>query len=313
MQQKADSLFQEQITAWPLLGANWKLLDAALLKRFEFDGFSIQVQYNPKRITSSSAKVDRVSIEGRPCFLCRANRPPEEDFLAFGDDYEMLCNPFPIFRQHYTLAKVDHTPQVIDTEFSRMLDLSKDLPELVIFYNAPGSGASAPDHMHFQAGSRGFLPIENELDNLIGRYGRCLHTGGMAEVTAIDDGLRRFLVLESESKVALERAFTHISTFLRQLSGGEEPMLNILAYFRKKWQILLFPREKHRPWQYFEEGEKNILLSPASVDMGGMMITPLEKDFQKISRDHIADIFAQIGLSEKNFDDLNSFLMDRLA
>ncbi len=312
MQEKANRLFQEQIFGWPLLGANWEKLDSALLKSFDFECFTIRVQFNPKRITSSAAKVDSASIEERPCFLCRANRPPEEESLAFGSDYEILCNPFPIFKKHYTIAKVDHTPQVIDPEFSRLLDLSRELPELVIFYNAPACGASAPDHMHFQAGNRGFMPIEDELESLLKKYGTCLSSPEECQVSVVDDGLRRFLVLESDRKESLERAFEHISTFMRQLRDGEEPMLNILAYFHKKWQVLVFPRKKHRPWQFFEEGASNILLSPASVDMGGVMITPLEKDFLKISQADIQDIYAQIGPSAGQFEKLSSYLIKKL-
>lgn len=313
MQQKANKLFHEQISGWPLLGANWQKLDSALIKSFDFEGFTIRVQFNPKRFISSAAKVDRVSIEERLCFLCVDNRPPEEESLAFGSDYEILCNPFPIFNKHYTIARVDHTPQVIDPEFPRMLDLSRELPELVLFYNAPGCGASAPDHMHFQAGNQGFLPIEDEVESLMERYGKNLSPDEECKVMAVNDGLRSFLVLESKNKTALETAFFFISSFMREHINEDEPMLNILAYFRDQWQILVFPREKHRPWQFFEEGEKNILLSPASVDMGGVMITPLEKDFLKISRDDIADIFSQIGLSEGRFEKLKAYLKEKLS
>lgn len=313
MQRKVNKLFRDQISDWPLLGANWKQLDAVLLKRFDFDGFSIKVQFNPKRITSSAAKVDRLSIEERPCFLCPANRPPEEDFVAYGKDYEILCNPFPIFKQHYTIAHVNHIPQVIDSGFSALLDLSRDLPELAVFYNAPACGASAPDHMHFQAGLQGSMPMEDELDKLLENHGKSIVESEEFQLSSVDDGLRRFLVMEADRKAPMEQAFTHVSAFMRQLMDGEEPMLNILALYRGKWQILIFPREKHRPWQFFEEGEKNILLSPASVDMGGLMITPLEKDFHKINRDDIADIFRQICLNARHFGELQLFIKDKLS
>lgn len=312
MQQEVNRLFREQIDGWPLLGTNWKQLDAVLLKRFDFDGFSIKVQFNPKRITSSAAKVDRISIRERPCFLCRANRPLEEDFVAYGKDYEILCNPFPIFRQHYTIAHVNHIPQVIDSAFSSLLDLSRDLPELTVFYNAPACGASAPDHLHFQAGLRGAMPIEEELDVLIQKHGSGLIGGKAFQLGSVDDGLRRFLVMEADRKEPLERCFSEISTFLRSFAHGDEPMLNILALYREKWQILIFPRAKHRPWQFFEEGEGNILLSPAAVDLGGLMITPLEKDFHKISSADIADIFRQICLDAEHFKKLQVFIKDRL-
>lgn len=313
IQQKARQLFEDQIIRWPPLVANWGKFDAVLENTFSFDGFTIKVQFNPKRITSSAAKVDGDSIKKRPCFLCASNRMPEQDYLAFGKDYEILCNPFPIFRKHYTIAKTEHTPQVIDPEFPHLLDISRELPELVVFYNAPSCGASAPDHMHFQAGSCGLMPIEDEMENLKEVYGTRLRTNSGFQLTAVSDGLRRFLVLESTRKETIEDTFVQISAFMRRLVGGGEPMLNILAYFSEGWQILVFPREKHRPWQFFEEGEKNILLSPASVDMGGMLITPLEKDFNKITADDIVDIFTQIGMCDKRFNELCIFLSGHLS
>lgn len=312
VQQKTSQLFEDQITGWPLLGANWEKLDSVLLKSFNFGGFTIQVQFNPKRITSSAAKVDKGSIEKRPCFLCAANRPAEEDHVTFDNDYEILCNPFPIFRKHYTIAHRDHIPQEIDSEFSRMLDMSKELPELAVFYNAPACGASAPDHLHFQAGSRGLMPIEDELESVREAYGKQLIQGDGFSLFAINDGLRRFLLLESLKKEAIEDSFIRISAYMRRLVKGAEPMLNILVYFNEGWQVLVFPRDKHRPWQFFEEGEKNVLLSPASVDMGGMMITPLEKDFNKITADDIKDIFSQISLDDRQFENLCSHLTKNL-
>ena len=312
LQERADVLFEDQKTSWPLLGANWEKLDGAQLKQFDFDGFTIRVQCNPKRIVSSAAKVDKVSIENRSCFLCRENRPPEEKNVWFGDDYEILCNPFPIFREHFTIAKADHTPQVIEPEFGRFLELSRALPDLALFYNASNCGASAPDHMHFQAGSRGFMPIEEEISSLKGQYGQVLLEHSAITVTAVADGLRRFYIVESDSKERLEKLGMGAFRFLRELQRGEEPMINMLSWYREGWQVLLFPRDKHRPWQYFEEGERNILLSPASVDMGGALITPLEKDFQKINREDIEDIFSQVTFSAEHFDRMNEYIKRKL-
>lgn len=311
-QQKADALIQDQKISWPLLSSNWEKLKSAKVKVFEFDGFTIHVQCNPKRIISSAAKVDKVSIENRKCFLCPENRPPEEKGVWFEEDYEILCNPFPIFRKHYTIAKGDHTPQVIESEFSRFLELSRALPDLVVFYNAPGSGASAPDHMHFQAGNKGFMPLEEEIGTLKEKYGKSLFHSPVLSVTAIEDGLRRFMVLESDQIAPIKESFSHIFEFTRELQQGEEPMINVLSYFGDQWQVMVFPRSKHRPWQYFEEGEKNILLSPAAVDMGGTLITPLEKDFIKITKEDIQDIFAQISFSDWEFSALSGYLKAKM-
>ncbi len=312
IQEKADALFKDQLSSWPLLGANWEKLGEAKIKEFAFDGFSIRVQCNPKRIVSSAAKVDKQSIEKRPCFLCTEHRPPEEKNLWYGDQYEILCNPFPIFQEHFTIASAEHRPQVIEAEFGSFLDLSRALPDLALFYNAPNCGASAPDHMHFQAGNRGFMPIEEDIAKLKANFGKVLMKDGDIELTAVADGLRRFYVLESDSKEKLEEMAAEAFQILRELQNGTEPMINMLSYYKNGWQVLLFPRDKHRPWQYFEEGEKNILLSPASVDMGGALITPLEKDFQKISREDIEDIFSQITFSAEHFDRMNEYLKNKL-
>ena len=307
-QEKAHALFKEQLGSWPLLGANWEKLGEAKVKQIDFNGFFIKVQCNPKRIVSSAAKVDKVSIENRACFLCAGHRPPEEKNVWFGNHYEILCNPFPIFREHFTIAKADHTPQVIEAEFAHFLELSRALPDLALFYNAPNCGASAPDHMHFQAGNKGFMPIEEQLAGLKANYGELLHEDPDLKVSAVDDGLRRFYVFESGSGERLEELAACAFQMIREVQNGAEPMINMLSYYDRGWQVLLFPRDKHRPWQYFEEGELNILLSPASVDMGGALITPLEKDFNKISREDIEDIFSQITFSEENFKRMNAYL-----
>ena len=312
IQEKADALFKDQLSSWPLLGDNWARLEEARVKSFAFDGFSIRVQCNPKRIVSSAAKVDKVSIEKRLCFLCTEHRPPEEKNVWFGEEYEILCNPFPIFKQHYTIARHAHTPQVIEPEFAAFLELSRALPDLALFYNAPNCGASAPDHMHFQAGNRGFMPVEEELAALKTRYGKLLFVDSGMTLYAVDDGLRRFHVAESPSAYILENYAMHAIKLIRDQQDGQEPMINMLSYYQKGWQVLLFPRHRHRPWQYFEEGEKNILLSPASVDMGGTLITPLEKDFAKISREDIMDIFSQVSFSAETFEKLNGYVKNKL-
>jgi len=308
LQEQAHNLFKDQRTSWPLLGTNWELLHRALIKQFDFEGFTILVQCNPKRIVSSAAKVDKKSIRSRSCFLCTENRPPEEQHVWSGDDYEILCNPFPIFSEHFTIARTNHVPQVIEPEFGRFLELSRELPDLALFYNAPNCGASAPDHMHFQAGNRGLMPIEDQIDTIKEEYGEVLLDQNGITVTTVWDGLRRFYVAESGSKERMEEFGAGAFSFLRRLQKGEEPMINMHSYYRDGWQLLLFPRHTHRPWQYFEKGEKNILLSPASVDMGGTLITPLEKDFYKISREDIEDIFSQVTFSLEHFILMNGHI-----
>ena len=304
-QDKATKLYEDQLKDWSLFADNREGLKNAKLRTFDFDGFSINVQFNPKRITSSAAKVDSKTIKERKCFLCSANRPEVQTEVMWGDNYEILVNPFPIFKQHFTISNVAHIDQQVETEFVNFISLSKDLPETVMFYNAPKCGASAPDHLHFQAGNLDFLPIEKDWKNIKSKFGKNIEGYGGVEVTAVDDTLRRYIVLESDNAESMNDVFQKIHKFGEELENGEAPMLNLLSYYVDgKHRVFVFIRGLHRPWQFFEEGENNILLSPASVDMGGAMITPLEKDFDKITKEDITDIFEQISVSKENFEKL---------
>jgi hypothetical protein len=271
----------------------------------------VHVQFNPKRILSSAARVDYDSILQRSCFLCAQNRPPEQKSVPFRDHYEILCNPYPIFSQHFTISRKEHMPQVILPEFAVYLELTRELHDLVVFYNAPACGASAPDHMHFQAGNREMMPVERELEALRNLYGKVLLRSGESMITAIADGLRKFFLIESTSERFLEEVFSLLYDHIRGYQEAE-PMINLLCYYSNGWQLLLFPREMHRPWQYFEEGARNILLSPAAVDMGGTLIIPLEKDFVSISKSDIEDIFSQVCCSGEHFRELTGIIETRL-
>lgn len=300
-------LLADQKTEWELAGKNFAGLENVQVRAFQFDGFSVKVQFNPGRIISSAAKVDKKSIEARPCFLCAANRPAVQRGVTFGD-YEVLVNPFPIFPEHFTIPAFAHTPQQIKGNFGDMLDLAQAMEGFTVFYNGPKCGASAPDHFHFQAGNTGFMPLDEETAALKEKYGDKWEKNKV-NFCAIKDGLRNFFVLEAADKMALINTFSHIYTELEASQSDEEPMLNILSqYIGGGWRVLVFPRALHRPSQYFVEGEENILISPASVDMGGVLITPQEKDFLKIRKTDIESILRQVLLPVDQFDKLTTKL-----
>lgn len=300
-------LLADQKTEWELAGKNFDGLKNVQVREFQFDGFTVKVQFNPGRIVSSAAKVDKKSIEARPCFLCAANRPAVQRGVTFGD-YEVLVNPFPIFPEHFTIPAFAHTPQQIKGNFGDMLDLAQAMEGFTVFYNGPKCGASAPDHFHFQAGNAGFVPLDEEMVALKEKYGDEWEKNKVNFCT-IKDGLRNFLVLEAADEIALINAFSHIYNELEASQSDEEPMLNILAqYIGGGWRVLVFPRALHRPSQYFAEGEENILISPASVDMGGVLITPQEKDFLKIRKTDIESILRQVLLPVDQFDKLTTKL-----
>jgi hypothetical protein len=297
--EKIDVLFTDQFKEWELAKVNYELLAKVKTKKIDFDGYAISVQFNPERIRSSAAKVDAKSIEARPCFLCAKNRPAVQRGVDFEDGLTILINPFPIFNRHLTIPSQAHVDQRISPNFNSMLNLAKALPDYIIFYNGPQCGASAPDHFHFQAGNKGFLPVENDFE--AGKKIRLLSTLSGTEIWHWNGYGRGMVTLTGNDQERLGKVF---SSFYEKFAGLQpdkpEPMLNILAgYYHNEWRIHLIPRKIHRPRQFFHEGANQILLSPASVDLGGIIITPREEDFYKISKNDIADIFGQVCLADE--------------
>jgi len=271
IKEEVKQLFEEQLNSWELARNNYKALKQVKVKTLDVNGHLYKVQFNPARITSSAAKVDPKSISERKCFLCSENRPPEQKGIPFQGKYTILINPYPIFPRHLTIPALEHTPQLIASRFGDMLDLTQQLDDYTVFYNGQKSGASAPDHFHFQAGNKGFLPIENDRNR--------------------ENAIR----IESENKQEILDRFQQAYNSLPLQPDDNEPMLNILTWYENgKWTTFLFPRKKHRPACYFAEGDANILISPAAVDMGGVFIMPLEKDFEKITAADIANILDEV-------------------
>jgi hypothetical protein len=311
---RAHVLLRKQKESWPLLRAGYEGLSRVQTRTIDLDGFPVRLQWNPARIVSSSAAVDPESIRARKCFLCPANLPGEQRGILFGGSYLVLCNPFPIFQEHYTIPHTSHTPQRIGLSFGTMLDLAQAMQKrYTLVYNGPKSGASAPDHLHFQAGEKGFLPLESDIDRLIGE-GEVLTESRTMQVVAVDSQLRRFIALRSRERDPLIGAFKTVeSAFAGAAGEREEPMMNVLASFeRGAWTVLAFPRAVHRPSMYFAQGDRKILISPAAVDCGGVLIAPLEKDFQRLTADHIREMFGEIFLSFPAFQEVRSHLAGNL-
>jgi ATP adenylyltransferase/5',5'''-P-1,P-4-tetraphosphate phosphorylase II len=297
-----EQLFRQQTGSWQLAAANYKGLEKTLVRQIETDGIRFAVQFNPERIRSSAAKTDAKSISERKCFLCMQNLPPEQQYIPVCDNFLVLVNPFPIFPKHLTIPKRQHTNQLIAQNMGTMLDMSATLTDYTVFYNGPKCGASAPDHLHFQAGNKGFLPVEKEFAEMKNRLQTVKHKS--VEISFAADYLRRMISLQSNHKNDLLETFAKLYCVLSALQPHEtEPMLNIICYADKDlWTVHIFPRIKHRPSQFFEEGANQLLISPASVDFGGVFITPRIEDFEKITKEDIIDIFNQVAINKTDFE-----------
>jgi ATP adenylyltransferase/5',5'''-P-1,P-4-tetraphosphate phosphorylase II len=296
---------ESQIQSWPLAAANFKGLEKVEEKSFQFDGFQIRAQFNPERMRSSVAEIDKQSIAARKCFLCDENRPPEQDAIAFGDDFQILVNPFPIFRNHFTISCNRHIDQRFIPNVKMLLELAQVMERFTVFYNGPECGASAPDHLHFQAGESSFMPVTDEFEH-IKSSGRILFPGEKTSVWAFNNYLRKMISVETTS---MEEGLKAIDLYYKHFAAMQpekiEPMMNALCSFSNgKWTIHLFPRKAHRPSQFYEKGEKQLLISPGSVDFGGVFILPRREDFDKISKENIVDILAQVCVNHDTFLEL---------
>lgn len=296
--------FQKRI--WPLAKANYEGLKKVEEKVFQFDGFQIKAQFNPERIRSSAAKVDQQSIAERACFLCNENRPEEQQAIAFGNDFLILVNPYPIFKTHLTITSVRHTDQRFLPNVKSMLLLAKAMEGFTIFYNGPQAGASAPDHLHFQAGEKGFMLVDDEFHHLKKHSGRALILGQNTKVWCFNNYLRKMISVEIRSmEEAIHVLEAYYKSFEQVQTNDHEPMMNVLcSWSEDRWTIHLFPRKKHRPTQYFADGDAQLLISPGAVDMGGVFIIPRREDFDKITAKDVADILEQVSLDEDSFKSL---------
>ena len=296
---------ESQILSWPLAAINFRGLAKVEEKSFQFDGFQIRAQFNPERMRSSVAEVDKQSIAARKCFLCNENRPPEQGSIAFGYDFLILVNPFPIFKNHFTISCNRHTNQRFMPNAAMLLELAAAMEGYTVFYNGPECGASAPDHLHFQAGESSFMPVTEDFDRLK-PTGRILFSGTNTEVWAFDNYLRKMISLETS---LLQEGLDVIAAYYTQFAAMQpekiEPMMNALCSCQKGvWTVHLFPRKAHRPNHFYEEGEKQILISPGSVDFGGVFILPRREDFDKITKADIEDILDQVCLDQDDFLEL---------
>ena len=304
----AKRLFEIQKEEWVMLADGFKSLDTVKSKPFQFDGFIIKAQFNSGRIISTSAKVDPKSISERKCFLCVDNLPEEQKGILYKEKYIILCNPFPIFPTHFTLTHKEHTPQRILDNFPDMLDLSKDISKYYsVIYNGPRCGASAPDHLHFQAGNKYFMPIDDEFHQIKNEYGNVIIEDDNLSVFAIDDGLRKFISIESLDKKLIVNAFNKFyKTYSELTNENQEPLMNLISFYEEEygWRVIIFLRAKHRPAVFFTEGVEKMLVSPAAIDLGGVCVFPREEDFSRITKEQIADIFKEVFVDAERLDSL---------
>ena len=266
----------------------------------------LKVQWNPARIVSTGAKIDKKTLGDRPCFLCDKNRPKEQISKQIDERFLLLVNPFPILPVHFTIPARKHQPQSIYKNYGEMHRFLSLHSELMVFYNGPKCGASAPDHLHFQAGTSGILPLQANWQRLSRNLTDIISLNDDEKIALIHDFVVPAFVIISKSEDSDEALFQRLYKSMPVRGDETEPMMNIIAWRKGDEYIsVVIPREKHRPEAYFAEGDAQMMVSPGALDMSGLIITPREEDFRKLTEESATAILQECGVSA---DKMNSIV-----
>ena len=331
--EEVEDFFQKELSEWHEAAERYKALEESVqTKELPLGEMSLAAQWNPARIVSTGASIDKKSISERPCFLCDINRPQEQHKLMTEKHYQILVNPYPILPQHFTIPMRRHTPQSIYSSFGTLRRMAWNMPKHLVFYNGPLCGASCPDHMHLQAGSRGIVPLErdwamyeNKLRKLYPLTGE--QTATMEEAGNVGNRCGLYILEEYACPVFVIRSMPAESdSILCQrtynalpVEGNEtEPRLNIVCWRQEgtasrpdELVTLIFPRSKHRPDCYYAEGKEQLMISPGALDMCGLFITPREQDFNALTSERAQAILQEVTLSPEALKPIIAQLTDK--
>ena len=304
-----DRFFDRQLTLWPETRDRYRELSHVETRELNVGSSTFEVQFNPARICSTGASITKEAVAARPCFLCKKNRPQEQLTKVQDVDYELLVNPYPILPMHFTIPAHRHQPQQIRGMYGEMIQLLAHYPELMVFYNGPLCGASAPDHAHLQAGTSGILPLQKEWQRLSRNLTEVARRGDDATLSVIEDYPCAALVIRAHSRRASERMFATLYHALPKLPEQSEPMMNIVAWHvDEEFISVVFPRKKHRPDCYYKTGNEQLLVSPGALDMSGYFITPRREDFERITPEMAEAILQECALSTSELETLKESL-----
>ncbi len=292
--------FNRQLEVWT--DARHRFRD---LKHVETRQFSdqLKLQWNPARIVSTGAKIDEKTLGERPCFLCDKNRPKEQMSKQIDEKFHLLVNPFPILPVHFTIPARKHQPQLIYKNYGEMHRFISLHSDLMVFYNGPKCGASAPDHLHFQAGTNGILPLQTNWQRLSRNLTDIISLNDEEKISVVRDFIVPAFVIISKSAESDEALFRRLYKAMPQRGDETEPMMNIISWRKgEEFISVVIPREKHRPEAYFAEGDAQFVVSPGALDMSGLIITPREEDFRKLTEEKALSLLQECGVSEEKMN-----------
>lgn len=324
----------DQLSVWPLCAANFRALKAVKTREVEIGGLKVKVQFNPDRLISTAADFESALNGKRPCFLCESGRFPEQQAFRFegrkGHKYDIMVNPYPIFPEHFTVNAAEHTPQTIMNRFQDMTDLAHHFTDYSFFYNGPYSGASAPDHMHFQACPRSLMPLEVAVD---GFFDEGAKDSRLRYLTSVKDAslyhcdlyTKGIFLLKSSTSKSLSKLFYQLLDCINVPEGEPEPRINLIMWYKSltgatrprgsthgvggfQYRAIVMVRDAHRPSCYFAQGDEHLCFSPGCADKGGYLIVPVEEDFNKATPEALGKALAEVSLQGAEQDKIISRL-----
>ncbi len=290
-------LMSEQKETWPDLRRGCESLKGIRERDVSCGGFSVRLQHNPERMKNALADVQNTNPKSEGCFLCLEHLPERQKGVLYRGEYLILCNPRPIFPSHFTISHTEHRPQALLEQIRALLRLIAEFGSgWTVFYNGPKCGASAPHHLHFQAAPTEHMPMEKEILEE-GRRAEPRQINGVVLYRVKDLG-REVAVLEGDDPVAVEAVLKGLLECLQSvLNVSEEPMMNVAGFYPEEtWRLVIFPRRKHRPEAFFRKGDARVVVSPGLIDMGGVLVTPLERDFERLNAAAVEGIFTEVSL-----------------
>lgn len=308
MDNQIDKFVKDQLSVWPLAAENYRSLKKAGSKVLSIGGLPVTVQLNPCRRISSEASLDKESINRRPCFLCPENRPAEQTNIEFegrkGRRYRVTLNPYPIFPSHLVISSFEHTPQSIWHRYQDLLDFVRENNEYLGFYNGPESGASAPDHMHFQACPQGLTPLQNRVDELLAAGDDntldYLTNVKEARLFHLNEYARGVFVLCGATAKSTAKLFYRLLDCAPVPDGSSEPKMNIIAWCHEgEYRTAVIFRERHRPHNYSSSGADHLAMSPGCADLAGVYVTTREEDFGKLDAGLLSQVVREVAASEE--------------
>ena len=302
--QELDKFINDQLSVWPLAAANFRALKSARTRQLEVDGLQCTVQCNPRRILSSTADTTPQAIAARKCFLCADNRPAEQFHLKFegrkGRMYNIQVNPYPIFPGHLVIVREEHIPQAIWHHFPDMLDFAMKYRDYTVFYNGPGSGASAPDHLHFQAVPRLSMPLERAVDAYLDKPGEVLASVKDATLYRYAGFAEGVFALKATTSKSMAKLFYRLLDCTDKVEGDIEPKFNLFAYCRDgEYRAFVTLRAAKRSHHYYSDGPDHLTISPGAADMVGFFVAPFEEDFEKVTSADLEEMLSEVSISRE--------------